>query len=374
MDRYAFLLTAMTLEEAKTALGFPPTSAPSPGDIKSAWKTLAFKSHPDRGGDEETMKELNAAKDILLGKARPSYSRSSPGYSSPNYPSSGGEADWGDFQPKEHQYEVVTFEEAKAKSNLPSGVTWKFVTPMQSGRGGWSGDSSSKTSKAFVAYGVKDKQHVFAGASNSYDYSGFVGGGHTIDIWTIEVVQIPMKKDEGKNPAWLYRNVVSTLKKLGLDAKFNSKVMDADGWKFKEKLPKGKGVSIKHWLVNSGEVSADDSSVAGRKQVVELEYHRSYMEKPGFHEVETGYSTDHLKIVLNLNGKSVDLSKGDTQKVVKSRLLTVVYGARLYDGSKKNLTRMRNGKRVMEWLVKNLKDLKDQDVAVLEAAMGQMRG
>ena len=36
-------------------------------DIKMAYRRLAMAHHPDRGGDEETLKEINLAAKTLLG-------------------------------------------------------------------------------------------------------------------------------------------------------------------------------------------------------------------------------------------------------------------------------------------------------------------
>ena len=50
MDRYALLMISMSLADAKVTLGFPPDANPSPEEIQKAWRTMAFKVHPDRGG------------------------------------------------------------------------------------------------------------------------------------------------------------------------------------------------------------------------------------------------------------------------------------------------------------------------------------
>ena len=44
-------------------MGVPKTA--SQQDIKKAFKKLAIKHHPDRGGDEEKFKEVNAANEVL---------------------------------------------------------------------------------------------------------------------------------------------------------------------------------------------------------------------------------------------------------------------------------------------------------------------
>ena len=54
----------MTLERARAILCL--SSARNEGDIKSAYRKKARQYHPDLGGDEEMMKDLNLAYDLLL--------------------------------------------------------------------------------------------------------------------------------------------------------------------------------------------------------------------------------------------------------------------------------------------------------------------
>ena len=67
------LRKALSLSEAKGILGLPEAGTPSKSQVMQAWKTLAFKYHPDRGGELEMMQNINLAKDVLLGKAKPTY-------------------------------------------------------------------------------------------------------------------------------------------------------------------------------------------------------------------------------------------------------------------------------------------------------------
>jgi hypothetical protein len=73
---------AMTMEEAWRALGLRPGA--SADDIKRAHHALVKKLHPDtNGGDkaaEDLLKEVNVAKDVLLGKRAPT---SGPGSAGP---------------------------------------------------------------------------------------------------------------------------------------------------------------------------------------------------------------------------------------------------------------------------------------------------
>jgi len=50
-------------------LNIPPGS--SQEDIKKAYKKLAMKYHPDRGGNEDKFKEVTEAYEVLSGKRRP---------------------------------------------------------------------------------------------------------------------------------------------------------------------------------------------------------------------------------------------------------------------------------------------------------------
>lgn len=68
----------MSMDEARQTLGFPSGYVPSPDEISKAYKGKAKRHHPDHGGDHQAMVEINVAKEVLLGKARPTAPRSSP--------------------------------------------------------------------------------------------------------------------------------------------------------------------------------------------------------------------------------------------------------------------------------------------------------
>jgi curved DNA-binding protein CbpA len=42
------------------------TSLPTRQDVEDAYRRLAMKNHPDRGGDPEEMAKINAARSALL--------------------------------------------------------------------------------------------------------------------------------------------------------------------------------------------------------------------------------------------------------------------------------------------------------------------
>lgn len=377
MDRYALLRLAMSWSEALVTLGFPPNSSPSQADIKEAYKQKAFDTHPDRnGGDDEPFKLVGIAYDILDGKPRPTYDRR-PDDDVPDAPARPA------YKPPESK--TVKFEEAVSKAGLPAGVEWLFVTPSQRDKSGWRGDSSGKSYRAVVAYGRTDSQHVFLAALNYEEYSNFVLGGFHHDIWEAKSYEYPIKGDEGLNPAWLYGHVVKALKDIGYHGKFNSKVIDAKGWKLSDRFPHGSDVSIKHWLVNTKQVAGDAPSVAGRKQTVEFVLGQSsYSPKPGYYPEpkrpsnfwDGEYRGSYYKITLNINGHPYELNEADTTKFLGlNRPLDAVFGgSNYYDGSKKTLTRMPKAKKLLAWMGENFTGLPDAAQQALKAAAEQMKG
>lgn len=55
---------AMSEAEARSLLGVPPSATSE--EIKTAWKRLMGRAHPDQGGTEGLASRLNAARDRLL--------------------------------------------------------------------------------------------------------------------------------------------------------------------------------------------------------------------------------------------------------------------------------------------------------------------
>lgn len=366
MDRYAFLMLAMSMEEAKAILGFPPNASPSDAEVQKAWRTKAFEMHPDRGGDPAQMVEVNVAKDVLTGKQRPTYGRPSP--ASPTYEEAPVQTRW-----EKPKAEEVSFDEAKNKAGIPTGVEWQFVTDVQKGTG-YTSDEYHRSDTCWVAYGKTAQKHVFVAARHFVYNQYFVGSKADQDKWEIRSLELPIKGDEGTQPAWLYGNIVKALRLVDFDGKFNSKVVDARGWaKFDDKLPRGTGVSLKHWLADSGLVSGDDPSVAGRKHVVEVTYSRSFKPLPDHYQVDRGgYGSDYEAVGIVCNGKPEYLNERDLARFVKGGLVRSIFGDYVYGGERKNLTRMRNGKKVMELLVDEF-DLSAATKAILTAAAAQMK-
>lgn len=372
-------LITMSPEEAKRVLGFPPGARPTVEEVRKAQRQLAFKHHTDTGGDRDTLVEINNAADVLMSDydRRPTRDDGG-GYSGPPARGYGYDTDpttnW-----KEPEPVVTTFDEAKAKAGIPSGVDWVFVTDRQRGVG-YMSDEFSRSETAWVAYGRTATQHVFVGMKHFTKSDYFVGGGARQDLWTIEAQTYPIRDDEGQQPAWLYGNIVKALKKVDFEGKFNSKVMDARGWTFSEKIPHVPAISLKHLLVETGAVSGDDARVQGRKHVIEVLYHQPYGESPHAYKIEYGKPphtyTKMEGITLLINGKQYDLDEADTKTFVKTRmggkyLVDAIYGDYPRDGSRKNITRMRLGKEILKWLTEKLKGLPPAAVQTMLAAAQQ---
>jgi hypothetical protein len=363
--------TDMTMDRAREVLGVPPGA--SDREIKINYRDLAQKYHPDKPGtgDEAKFKEIGIALGVLDGTITPRYDYRPSDPSDPSPP-----VERQPPRPQQPDKETL-FEEAKSKAGIPSGVDWLFVTPSQHSGASYSSDEFHRSDNMFVAYGRTASQHVFVAAHHLVYKQMFIGGGPGEDTWTLRSFEYPIKADEGMNPAWLYGNVVRALKAGGFGGKFNSKVVDAKDWKFTDRLPHGAEVSIKHWLVNSGQVASDAPSVAGRKQVVEFHVSSTMMgPKPGyFQNPKSTYNRDYYKLTLVINGRPFDLDESDTMTFFtgfKGGLRTI-FGEYYYQGSKKTLTRMPKGKPILTWMAENLKGLPAEAQTALQAAAAQMK-
>lgn len=368
---YAQLKVSMSMEDAARILGVEPGA--SDDEINRAYKKKVFENHPDRGGDPAKMVEVNVAKEVLEGKRRPSYDRT-PSAPSETYP---------DYTPSQERWKepdpiTVDFNQAKSKAGVPSNVEWLFVTDRQRSQGSYSGDESSRWSTGYVAYGRTAEKHYFVGMHH-HGYSGYyVGHGGNTDVWDMKVLDFPLKEGDTTQPAWLYGNVVKALKAVGWEGRFNSKVYDCRGWEFTEKFKVNGGAkSIKHILVDLGLVAGDDPSVANRKHVIEFLYERSYKEDAGFTKpLPNSYDFERYSIVLN--GRELRLDKNDMAAVAKARfggkpLLRAIFGDYYYDKSKKNLTRMKAGKAILEWMSEKLTSLPADAREALKASAANMK-
>jgi len=383
---------AMSMDHALETLGFPAGATPSDSEVMKAQRQkLSEIGYRGLGGDADPKEatEINVAAEILRGRMKPD-----PGHSSPS-PHTHYEPPAGYQPPPQKKKVEITFEEAKAKAGVPSGVEWLFVTGMQRSPRGYSSDEFSRSDKGWVAVGRTDQKFVFVGVEHSYYATHFVGGeaGHDMHKIYVDEYNTPSQL----TPSWLYSNIVKSLKGMDFDVRFNSKVIDARGKTFDEKMPRAGGseVSIKHMMVELGMVSDDDPSVSNRKHVVEMKMLTDHAftgeeRKPGYfpqpstssHMYWDGkYHGDYYKVSLVLNGKDYDLSETDWNTLCRlkmggKKLIDAIFGERSYSGDKKNITRMPKAKAalVLNGLVEHFKDLPPAALAVLAKAADQVKG
>jgi hypothetical protein len=341
---HEFMVAAMSLDTAKTLLGFDPDADPNDDEVSRAWKKKALEHHPDRGGDPEVMKQINVAHDVLTGKQRPDrgsgFSPRRPG------PATGptGPA-WSPPPPVERK---KTFEEAlKDAGGIPSGVKWKFKTVT--GYGGYGDERHA----GYVVYGASESVHVFVGVYH-HRVTPTTNENTNIDEYEIQVRTFPI----GSKLALTAPKVIREMWKRFPNVKgYGAKVyILPDGTELNRKLDyfSGRKVSFKDAIGLMGE---ETPSTWKGKVNVELELGRD--EKFGENPA-----------ILLVNGKPYRLSDASNQRIWKARLYRVVWGPRgyFYEGSKKNLTRVKNAKKVLTWLVQNLQGEPQQLIDALRAA------
>lgn len=347
--RYRLFLS-MSMGEALETLGFEPSDEPSKTEISQAYKTMAFENHPDRGGDATKMVEINVAKDILEGKERPS-GGGGGGY--------GGPQTYRTTPVKKSPDIIVDFKEALGKAGVPGGVEWLFVTTSH--YSGYNSDEFTNRSVGWVAVGQTDGAWVYVAAENHWKDAYFVGNteGKT-DVWYIRSFTEP--KGQLVTARLLYGGVMKMWKSFKhLKKRFNSKVIEAKGWKLSEKLPTGRSLSIKNYLFNSGLMDKSEAK-RPRKYIIEINYKRGpYGEKnpSGYFQPQYG---DAFTLVLIISGKDYDMTPAQVAKLMKARagskdFMEWVFGRYYYGGETKVLTRKRGFKPVLKWMVENLPGL-----------------
>ena len=188
-DHYARLIQAMTFDQAKSILGFPPSSSPSPEEIKKVYLRMVRENHPDRGGSTEKMREINVAKDVLDGKQRPE------GFAPAWRPQAAPPRDDPPPRPRWEPPKVVktingtSF--ASAVSGAVTGVEWKFISkPVYPGDAGGS--------QVWVAVGITAAYYVVIGVKHRETHQSFeVDAGGLVEYeedWECNEVKVLITK------------------------------------------------------------------------------------------------------------------------------------------------------------------------------------
>jgi hypothetical protein len=309
------LRKAMSVMEAKDALGFKSSATPTKDEIARAYKNLAFKHHPDRGGDPAKMVELNVAKDVLEGKQRPSTPSGPAVYQPPARE-----------KPAPPPPDHVSFAKAMRDAKVPSGVDWKFATVPGGDYTAHKGDLTG-----LVIYGKKKNTHVFVSILHYFNQGNAF---EPLDINKFSMY-VHEQTDYGdlatvgpKVIRELWRGFPARIK--GYSAKVQ---LLPDGYKFTsaENGVGGRSLSFKDALTQMGEKVPDRWK--GKINIT----------------MELG---DEIKglgspygITLVVNGKEYKLSARAAEMASKARLYKLVFGDYFYNDSRKAISKMRGAKK-----------------------------
>lgn len=346
---------AMSWNDSLTILGFPPGSSPTDTEINAAYRQKYIDNrrlHPDTGGDPDKARDLNVARDTLMGKLSPDRGRGP--VTGP--PPAGYEP------PPEPKRKVTTFEDAIPP--IPGNVKWMFITSHASS--GYSSDEFTNDVSGRVAVGDAGDKWVALAMEHVY-YQAHVPGGYFSlnenlrprDEWFITLVSAV----KGNKPpqSELYGLVLKAWKTFQkLNKKWGSKVIILpEGWTPSEKASfvSGHQTTIKNYAVDNGLVSESELTVP-RKVEVKLLVRRN----PDFNKFDDLYS-------LVLNGRPHDFDEKESAFLEKSRIITAIFGRYHYPDSSKVLNRAKKGKEVMEWFLKNMPHMPEWVKKGLEAAI-----
>lgn len=337
---YIIVRLAMDLGEARSLLGVSPNA--SNDEIQKAWKIKALENHPDRGGDEEKMKAINVARDILLGERKPDRTYTPP---SESYQ-----------KPTSHHYsrpdkveKKVTFEEAAKAAGVPSGVKWKFKTDTQ-----YTPYLGEMKAYGTVIYGATDDSHVFVGVQSFRDLNAFTNTD--IDVYTMWVKEIPIKANLADIAPGTIRELWNNFNNRIKG--YNAKVQLFDGdVAFEPRgvlYGSGRSIAFKDAMAILGNVP----TTYDPKRKVEIIMELSTPQGEGW---KFGENT----ITFVINGKPYVLSEANSKKLSGMyKLKKAIFGEYAYSGSKKVLTRQPADKRkvILDFLIKQLEGSEPDEV------------
>jgi hypothetical protein len=151
-----------------------------------------------------------------------------------------------------------------------------------------------------------------------------------------------------------------------LSKKYNAKVeILPEGAAFNEKMvyTRGRAVSFKDAMALMGEIDQNDPW-AQRKLTIQIITHSRGLEDRNY------------DIELVVNGKGYTLRKDNADRMQENygRVMRAIFGDYYYDNTKKLLTRSKNGPKVMQWLVDNLRGEPEDLISALKAAIEQASG
>jgi hypothetical protein len=355
-ERYARVFRAMSLEQAKQTLGFGRYDKPTSDEVLKAYRSLAIANHPDRGGDTEKMVQLNVAKDILDGKARPS---SGTGGGAGRPPPGGWRPEDEVKKPEPPKVVDVIGGEAFSIPGLLLGATEiKFISKTAYGQ------VSAPTEVRSIQYSYdmwaiygwneSNKTHVFVGLRKRVPikYHDSAKGG-TVEVeesWEFNQEKYPGSKDITKIATIAIKKVMTDWKD-GLKPSRQLKYIAWPGGKLTEAtLAKVKssgysgGAALKDILVGQGLIGGD--AAKGHKSNVEMYYKTNKEKRVKINErIKGGERLDMwlgYDWFVRVNGTEYLLSDKSVEQLIRKHFISLVLKASdMGEGVPKNLTKMK---------------------------------
>jgi hypothetical protein len=283
------------------------------------------------------MKSLNIARDLLLGERKEEIPFRPPEYRPEPERS----------RPKKI---VVSFEEAAEKANIPSDINWKFKTDT-----GYSPYLGDLKTAGFVVCGTTETEHVFVAVFHWREENFF---SHVdIDKYQMWVSRTPKSNPISSVASHIIKDMWSAFEHV---KGWNGKVQILPpGTSFDSSLfyTKGRSVSLKDAI----DIMENNPVEFGKKIDIIMELKSN---PDSIH--------DNL-IVFVINGRPYSLD-AELSKILteKSNLLSVVFGRYHYADSKKNITKIKNKKNVLGYLVKKLEGkIEDEIMSAFKKAFEQ---
>lgn len=356
-ERYARVFLAMSMEQAKTTLGFKPFYTPTPEEIQKAYRALVIANHPDRGGNPEKMVEINVAKDILEGKARPSSGGGAGGRPPPGA--------WRPEPTPERKrpeppkvVDVIKGKPFDAPSILTTAEI-KFISKTAYGSARPDKEATGSYSYdmwAIYARNESTKKHIFIGLRNRRESSYFdhAKGGlvQVEESWEFIEETYPLSKDLTKIASTAIKKVMTGWED-GLKPMRQLKYIEWPGGKLTEAAMKkvksaghSGGAPLKDILIGQGLV--DGEAAEGRKANVEIYFKANKEKRLKFNERMKGLSPGQrlsnwlaYDWFVRLNGTEYLLKDKTVENLIKKHFLSMINANGMGEGVPKNLSKMK---------------------------------
>lgn len=353
---------AMSLQEARRILEIPKGEQPSDDEIRKLYSERirkVIKDSPSARTDSEAFKELNIAKDTLLGQ----FESKRPGQ--PNAPEPDGvrrrdprddrRVDRDDDPPPPTP-EGMPF--SSALSSLGN-VEWKILTTghwgydvlvdAQSDLVKMAEDAREDARRSvyfayvgeYILIGRTDTHYVFAKLTRRRNVRN-IGNKGEIIRWDSFKTAIPISEN-------LVKRAPKVIEKLRGKTRGRPKFMVLEDKPTEERLEKFRGtLSLADAIAGSGILpeGADTSGVDGRKAQVEVEPVLNREKFKAWKADPTKRQFEHMGYdwYIYVNGRKTELSADEVMKLQKNHFLMAVFSYD-YSKGKKNITRLKGGGR-----------------------------